>query len=584
MDILITTVLRPEQEKEKWFEKVAFASYKVFTKETANIDHFYSEFIESGSILAFWYGSLYQKCSIEEMHKKALCNTLFEVDGSFLYVEITSDSGLKVYSEREGLIPVYYRSEGNYIEVSTRQDIIQSKLGVADIDYSAVWDYLRYGLLIGSHTFSNSIRLLQGGSVLTFNDKGLAVKKERFFHHNAQNEEHDTAKLMDDLNKAFVDGIRKRIDRPIEEISVFLSGGMDSRLVLAAGNEIDKGKLKAVSFGQPYCEEVDIARKVADVSENAFTAIDLQPKDHLEDAEEYAKLTNGSDMSAQSYIIGAAKKIKEQSITAFMTGSFLECHIGGTFLPESALTTTQKLSEYLPQNMKNVKCELFPEEELKELLVPGIYEKVFSGKTDNLIEEAKQYDSFEVKDIIQSFIIDNRDKRLVLNREIVPSQSLDYINPCFDKDFLAVAARIPADYRFKRKFYRDFFVAKYPEYADVNYNNTTLPISAPFELWAEGSRNEYNRELMYVNLMLNGRKTYYPHFYSDMDGYSRYDEYWRAFFRDMLLSNDSVFIGKIIRRDMVEKMLEEHYSSKSNYRKKLLNLASLELYFRLVNK
>lgn len=583
MDILITNVHGHEQYKKEWNERASFGTFGVYTREVAQVDHFHSEVLENGKIFAFWFGSLYEVCSISEMHKRALDNTLFDIDGSFLYVEIDSEGKLKAYSEREGLIPIYYNYGGDGLEISTRQDVIQ-KEGDADIDYSAVWDYLRYGLLIGSHTLSQSVRLLQGGSLLVYSSKEVKIEKIRFFHHDASKEEYDTSKLMNELSDAFVAGIKKRIDRPSDEISVFLSGGMDSRMVLAAGNLVENTAFKATSFGQPDCEEVDIARKVSEVNGNQFYAIELQPKDHMDDAEEYARLTNGSDMSAQSYIINAAKKIREHGITAFMTGSFLECHIGGTFLPESALTTTQKLSEYLPQNMKNVKCELFPETELRDLLVPGIYEQLFEGKTSNLIEEARQYDYFQVKDIIQSFIIDNRDKRLVLNREIVPSQSLDYINPCFDKDFLEVASRIPAEKRFKRKFYRDFFVEKYPAYADVCYNNTTLPVSAPFELWAEGSKNEYNREQMYVKLMQNGRKTYYPHFYSDMDGYSRYDETWKAFFNEMLLSPESVFIGKIIRRDKIESMLSDHNCCKANYRKKLLNLASMELYFRLAQK
>lgn len=583
MDILITNVLSLEHNEKEWNERAVFGPFSVYTREVAHVNHFHSELIENGKILAIWFGSLYETCSILEMHTRALDNTLFDTDGSFLYAEIDSEGGLKLYSEREGLIPIYYRQGDKGIEICTRQDIIQ-KDGEADIDYSAVWDYLRYGLLIGSHTLSNSVRLLQGGSRLTFSSNEVIIEKIRFFHHDASKEEYDIPKLMNELGDAFVAGIKKRIDRPSEEISIFLSGGMDSRMVLAAGNLVDNTAFKATSFGQPGCEEVDVARKVAEVNDNQFYAIDLQPKDHLEDAVEYARLTNGSDMSAQSYIINAAKKIREHGITAFMTGSFLECHIGGTFLPETALTTTQKLSEYLPQNMKNVKCELFPETELMDLLVPGIYEQLFKGKTSNLIDEARQYDTFLVKDIIQSFIIDNRDKRLVLNREIVPSQSLDYINPCFDKDFLEIASRIPAEKRFKRKFYRDFFIEKYPAYADVCYNNTTLPVSAPFELWAEGSKNEYNREQIYVQLMQNGRKTYYPHFYSDMDGYSRYDETWKAFFNEMLLSSKSAFIGKIVRRDKIELMLSDHKCCKANYRKKLLNLASMELYFRLVQK
>ena len=436
--------------------------------------------------------------------------------------------------------------------------------------------------MIGNHTFSREVKLLQGGSGLVYNQGTVACEKKYFFYHDSSNEEDDIDLLIEKLDAAYIKALKKRIDRPMNEIAVFLSGGMDSRMVLAALNTIvSDEKVRCVSFGQPKCEEVDVARKVAEVSYNDFFAIELTPSDHLSNAQEYAYMTCGSDMSAQSYIIDAAKTIRKRGISAFMTGSFIECHVGGTFLPDTAIETNEKLSQYLPQNMKAVKCELFSEEELRSIMISDAYETYFEGRTGNLVEEAQKYDGFPVKDIIQSFIIDNRDKRLVLNREIIPGQYLDYLNPNFDIDFLKVAARIPARERRKRKFYREYLVKKYAPYANVTYNNTTLPVSAPLEYWGEGSNIELQREKLFSELQKVSKNVYYPHFYSDFDGYSRYDETWAQFFYDTLLADNAFLVGKIISRDAVEKMLDEHKKGLKNNRKLLLNLASLELFFNL---
>ena len=371
----------------------------------------------------------------------------------------------------------------------------------------------------------------------------------------------------------------------MDEIAVFLSGGMDSRYVLAGMNNIlSDAKAVCYSFGQPLSDEVDVARKVALMGDNKFNVISLLPEHHLIDAKEYISMTCGTDMLAQSYIISAAKEIRNLGQTAFVTGSFIECHIGGTFLPEDAIEYTGKFSKYIISNMGKVKCELFKEEELEEICNSNEYRKFFADNKSNLEVEAKKFDEWKVKDIIQSFIIDNRDKRLVLNREIVPSKYLDYINPNFDKEFLDLASKIPAEERYQRKFYREAFVSNYPEYSNIVYNNTGLPISAPIRYWSQGTQSEVQKEILYANVQRemneNKHEFYYPHYYSDFDGYSRYNEMWKEFFMETLFSRETYLVGKIIRRDCIEKMYYDHISGKANYRKKLLNLASLELFFK----
>lgn len=569
----------------------SYGAYEIRVSESCSIDHYKSKIIDEK--LCIIYGNVYEKGDdiIYKIHSLIHSNekSIYDVDGSFLYLEISKNGEVVVFSEREGLIPIYYRAIDGHIVITTRCDILFNYYTKDKIDYSALYDYLRYGVLIGDHTFSIQIKLLQGGSRLHLLNKAIDVEKLYFFHHDSENEESDSSILYEQLNNAYVNAIIKRIDRPIDEISVFLSGGMDSRMVVGALNSCAEDlKATCISFGLPKSEEVDIARKVADVNCNPFLNIELSPADHLVNAEMYASMTCGTDMSAQSYIINVSKKIKKSGITAFMTGSFIECHIGGTFLPDSAIETSECLSEFLPQNMSLVKCELFKEDELFEIILPNSFQKYFAGNTDNLIEEAKKYDSLPVKDIIQSFIIDNRDKRLVLNREIVPSQYLDYINPNFDINFLKVAAKIPAKERRKRKFYREFMVEKYRKYADIVYNNTTLPVSAPLDYWKKGSSIELEREKLFSEIqkscLVDCHHIYYPHYYSDFDGYSHYDQTWINFLKTTLLSESGFLIGRIIDKNAVKKMLEGHQNGRMNYRKQLINLASLELFFKLFLK
>lgn len=568
-----------------------YGRYCIYSSKKLRVEHYFS--ILNDDKLCVFYGSLFVSGVLNpaEYLRKQLEtgeDIIFDIDGSFIYAEISSGGNIRIFSEREGLFPMYYREtpQGLMCSSDCRSlfwDFVEDK-----VSWSAIYDYLRYGLLIGNHTFHSRVFLLQGGSVLNYRNRKLDVKKRHFFFHDSQHEEKNDEVLFDELNEAYLKAIRKRVDRPISEMTILLSGGMDSRLVLAAFNEAFKdgaSKISCASFGQPGSEEVDSARKVAELQGNPFCSIVLSPQDHIKNLKEYLFLSCGGDVFPQSYIIDVAQYLKLRGSTAFFTGSFIECHVGGTFLPDSAIRTKEKLSTFLSSNMELIKCELFKVDELKEMMICGVFERYFSGNTDNLIEEARKYDDFFVKDVIQSFIIDNRDKRLVLLREEVPGLYLDYINPNFDIDFLKAASRIPAERRSKRKFYRDFFVHAYPEYADIVYNNTTLPISAPANMWDEAKANELSRERMFAEMQASrsaqGSCVWYPRFYSDFDGYSRYDSEWRMLFEEALFSKNTFLIGRIFDCNKVRKMYEEHLSGKKNYRKKLIFLASLELFFKL---
>lgn len=570
--------------------KIVNTNFVIDFEENATVNHYYEGIVDDKICLLF--GSIYDKQEdfikyVRQRYKQFGSKGLFDIDGSFVYIEIDMNKGnMVVVSEREGLIPLYYRVYGNQIALTTECDRLFYDYAEGDIDYSAMYDYLRYGLLIGNNTMSTKVKLLQGGSELLIDANGmLECKKVRCFHHDSLSEVDDTRSIAKEMKSIYENAIKKRIDRKMDEMAVFLSGGMDSRFVLSAMNNIssDSGPV-CYAFGQPLSEEVDIAEKVASVRDNKFNVITLLPEDHIVDAKDYVRMTCGTDMLAQSYIIAAAKKIKNKGQTAFFTGTILEAHIGGSFLPEDALDYKGKFSEYIVSKMGNVKCELFKEDELKEICNSNVYSKVFANNKGNLEFEAKKYDDWLVKDIIQSFIIDQRDKRLVLNREIVPGKYLDYINPNFDKDFLELVAKIPAKERFQRKFYREVFVANYPEYGNIVYNNTGLPISAPMTYWIQGAKLEMQKEVMFAEIQKemnkNKHEFYYPHYYSDFDGYSRYNRKWREFFGEILFSEKSYLVGKILREDSVRKMYHDHIAGKANYRKKLLYIASLELFYQ----
>ena len=106
--------------------KDSYAGYGVFVSETSNVKHYHSAFIDDKLCIVF--GSVYENseldCAsyVQSVVKKD--KSVFDIDGSFLYFEIGQDRKIEVFSEREGLIPLYYRMYNSDIVLSTKCDAI----------------------------------------------------------------------------------------------------------------------------------------------------------------------------------------------------------------------------------------------------------------------------------------------------------------------------------------------------------------------------------------------------------------------------------------------------------------------------
>jgi len=139
-------------------------------------------------------------------------------------------------------------------------------------------------------------------------------------------------------------------------------------------------------------------------------------------------------------------------------------------------------------------------------------------------------------------------------------------------------SKIPPEKRIARNIYRKLFISKFPDYSNIVYNNTTLPISSDLELWKKNASIEFEREKLFALEQRKGKNIYYPHFYSDFEGYSKYDCDWIDLIKRSLLNEKSI-ISNFFNMSYIKNLVMNHFSSENSYRKKIVCLISLELFF-----
>ena len=517
-------------------------------------------------------------------YREGGAEALYGLDGCFLFfVHDKRNGDLTVVSERFGAIPCYYTQRNGEILCSTSIACLFSDSSVDDLDLGSVRDFLRYGTLLGDATLSRRVKLLEGGDVLSFHAGAARINNAYLFSYDEDNSERDTPKLMQEVAETYASALRKCLQPPYSDTCVFLSGGMDSRFLLAMLNRLHPERIACVTMGQAHSEETTIARWTAELGGNPLVRYVMEPEYFLEQSDEYLWYTGGGDLLPQGYCMDIGRKLP---YAAFATGFSLDALIGGTFLQERALSAPQSLSAFFRDNEPSFKMRVFSEEEFESLC--GDRGVSFKADDEHLDKAIARYDGHRLCDAIQPFALRNRAIRLVLNREHALGVATVEHFPSLDKDFLAALTKIPARQRLGHAFYRRLFLHLFPDYSAIPYNNTTMPIMASLEEWEQGASRERERERAYAALQIRqvaeagAPAPYYPHYYSDFDGYTRQNQRWLALLRDALFGKDCFLTTSWFDKAVICKLFDDHLQGVRNNRKKLLYLASLELFIRQI--
>lgn len=514
--------------------------------------------------------NLYSSCT-------DIVKRILDLDGDFItFIYSENNDYWQIYADRSGILPIYYTVDDGLMISSNASFLYKSK---NDVRLESIYDFLCYGTQLGKYTWAEGVFLLQGGHWLECSQ--LQINEYvyySFFYNQSENKN-----LIEKIYETYVKGIQKRINT-VDELSdtwVFMSGGLDSRFLLAACNSINTGSVSCLCYGQECSEEVQIAKRASELHCNEFSYIEMCPRDFILSAEEYVDYTAGNDMVIQSGIINISRKIAKVH-PRFMTGYAMDAILGGTFLNNEAINSNDRFSDFGEKNLKLLKMSVFTNDEFKDICKAGVYERFFLSKRGDFREIAEQYDEWKVQDIIQPFAVNNRAKRIVLQRELIPALYMDAEYPSLDRDFLEIASEIPAKERINHKFYRELFIKVAKDYCEIPYNNTTLPIIAPLELWKKGSDLESEKEKMFSEILhkTQGESGQYKHYYSDFNSWIRYDFSWKEFIEKYLFSKDTIITKRYFDKEKIRRLYVNNCLGIENNRSKLVYLVSLEIILR----
>ena len=222
---------------------------------------------------------------------------LQQLDGEFVALIETPDQVL-VASDRFSSHPVFYIVENDTLVISFSYQAIWNRLTERNdlkIDPLAFYEFLHFQRLFAESTLDQSTKVLQPASVLSFKKSTANVTTTSYWSPYFEKRTDGRQAIAHDLANAVRDSVATKTG-DASHPALFLSGGMDSRVVLGGFPRNDQPL--CITVGEIENNEVEVARSLARVSgaEHSFVQ---RSASHYADVVSEAVSAGGSMFSYQ---------------------------------------------------------------------------------------------------------------------------------------------------------------------------------------------------------------------------------------------------------------------------------------------
>lgn len=192
---------------------------------------------------------------------------LEHLNGMFAFAIWDRRSGeVFIARDRLGEKPLYYRHKGNVLVFASELKCLAEHPAVDQrLSVEALDAYLTYGYIPEPLCILEGVRKLPAGCSMTFRDGELAI--ERYW--DVAIDPNPKPRTLDDVDAEFEELLRTSIRMRLRSdvpVGSFLSGGIDSSLIVAYAAELAETKLSTYSIGFPEQDfsELKYARMVAE--------------------------------------------------------------------------------------------------------------------------------------------------------------------------------------------------------------------------------------------------------------------------------------------------------------------------------
>ncbi len=230
------------------------------------------------------------------------------------------ENELFIARDRVGERPLYYfHSDRYFVFCSEIRGLLAPGIVPRELEEKYLHEFLMFQAPLGSHTLVKGVKQLNAGHFAVIkNGNYLEQPYWQYQDVVASNDNYETSKIK--VRDLFIDAVRLSMVADVP-VGAFLSGGIDSSLVVACMSELSERPVNtfSISFGEKEFDESVFAQKIATKYKTDHHKIIIKPEEFLYSVEEiFSAMDSPSGDGHNTYLV--AKHTRASGIKVALSG------------------------------------------------------------------------------------------------------------------------------------------------------------------------------------------------------------------------------------------------------------------------
>lgn len=546
----------------------------------------------------------------EQLRTCPLKKLLERTNGTFSGVMLNlTQSRLTLFNDKHGTRPLFYSFLSNELffasEIKAWTNIEGFK---KEMDWMAVMDLFRYGVdsqaWRGRKTLVKGIKMMPHATIIEHDIRNDKLTVDRYWDYKYKESSYRLANekyLLSEFSRRIKKAVERCLNRMDGTIWMPLSGGLDSRLILAQVPPSHKKRIVCYTYtDHRKCIEEKIARKVAEVKGVKHVFIPFSYGEIGEYMKDAVWLSDEMNTVTAAYLTYVSNILTTRYSTSIVLTAIGGGEIfGGQLLQEvrdqrgglfgtimNGLGKSSKPDNHVLERIQKRFC-VFTEEELAELFKP-IAQKIKANKDGSIMpikeklasNTCLQYPENKIDYLFLTPLFIN-----FLGTGIITRHWYEDIPVMFDDDLIDLYLEMPPTYRyadFRKKAMKkiDPALAKIPV---ITYGHVLTPITSPFliSLLFRGLSYLWNKLSHYVWVISLGKIDFRE--FLSIQWWSGTDVFLRRhlkYVKDVLL-DEKTLSRPFLNGNYIKKLVSEFLEFKGKSADKIAILLTFELWNRM---
>lgn len=506
-------------------------------------------------------------------------------NGSFLIALYNLETNkLLLVNDRFSSRPLFYYYDKNKIVFGTQlRSLLEYPNLPRRLDFQAIFEFFTFQRVLGERTYYKDFKVLSPGSIVHFQNNEISFHKYWTMQYSDKFQSEDY--YVEELHSRLKEAIKRRTSSK-NRYSILLSGGLDSRVVLAACER----KPIAYTLGDYKNNEVNIAQKVA-LQKGCKHVFLRRDRNYYPDLiDEAVDIGDGMYRFDHAHFLGFLSKIREES-DIVLHGHGLDYTFQGLYLPLARFNILGKTVSYPTlakidrSNLSKTLLETFnyslydAPEEIFQAIYSKQYKKNINDSVQGIVENY-DLDGVNKFNIWDYFVLHSIFKHFTFLNFLCVRAYINERTILFDNDLFDLYLSMPPELRLGGRVFRKALGRIAPELSKIPNSNTHLRADIPLFLeWLISVGKGAIRELSFKSQHHASPPHYSNSSWPKMSELIRSNDMLKALIYNTIHDKESID-PKIFDVKKIEIIFEKHLMGEKDFVDQLFLLLTFGRWYK----